>query len=416
MGGCFSADSHRALASPMHKKPKDKGAKHNGEVSYYSPLANGGAHHHEDLIKDNSSIPLSTDSVVPTFHSYPTGAIQEGKGVVSTDSVVPTFHSYPTGAIEEGKGVAPSDSGIESLGSPQEESNPAKPVENIEFTLCQACHHKLQRISRGSCHQCGNFRLDTSELSAFVNADTYCTCGPRQPGRQLTCRTHGIRGKTVPTQRHSDVTGMVLKSSLKKHDCGRGDVKQVRMSWRSVDSLDMNRSMNTCMDRARSEASDVFGDDVSFRAPLAQFDSVDKQLNDEAVGDEECDASFLASRMSIYSEILDLADCICKCDFSSGEPSTDQLQCVSQLSGQTSVRNSSIVQPQSVACSNSRLLLSPAKSPVENGHACLEAKEDEDSGHGMSKSDSEDHSGSTSDSELEVRAQRSTSSNSSSVR
>ena len=174
----------------------------------------------------------------------------------------------------------------------------------------------------------------------------------------------------------------------------------------------MNSSMNTCMDRAKSEASDVFGDDVSFRAPLAQFDSVDKQLNNEPVENKECDAAFLASRMSIYSEILDLTDCICKCSFSD-EPSAEPRQCVS---GHTSAQNSSVGQPQGVAGSKSGLLSSPRKSCVENGHACLVAmeEEDKDSGHGMSKL--EDYSGSTSNSELEIREERSISSNSSPVR
>ena len=394
MGGCYSADSHRVLASPRHKLPKDKGAKQNGKGPDYSPLSvsngGGGVHHHEELIKTTSGIPVSTESVVPVVGAYSTG-----------------------GTGERGC-IAPSDSGIESIGSPQEDLDPAaaEAVDRREFTLCRACHHKLKRLSRSSCHHCGHFRIGTVELSTLVNGNTYCTCGPRQPGKLTTCQTHGARGKAAPTHRHSDVPGGVLKSNLKKHGLGGGDSKHVRMSWKSSDSLDMNGSMNTCMDRAKSEASDVFGDDVSFRAPLAQFDSVDKQLNDEPVEEEDCDAAFLASRMSIYSEILDLADCICKCDFS-GETSAEPHQCAS---GQSAPRNSSAGLLQGVAGSNNGLLSSPGQSCVENGHACLDAREeeDEDSGHGVSKS--EDYSGSASDSELEVIEEGSLSSNSSPLR
>ncbi|KAK3579471.1 hypothetical protein CHS0354_028280 [Potamilus streckersoni] len=65
----------------------------------------------------------------------------------------------------------------------------------------------------------------------------------------------------------------ILKSSLKK-DNNKGR-KNHRLSWKSADSLDIAASMMTCMDRTKSEASDLFGDELSINAPLATFDSVD---------------------------------------------------------------------------------------------------------------------------------------------
>ena len=121
MGGCYSADSHRVLASPRHKLPKDKGAKQNGKGPDYSPLSvsngGGGVHHPEELIKTTSGIPVSTESVVPVVGAYSTGATGE-RGC-----------------------IAPSDSGIESIGSPQEDLDPAaaEAVDRREFTLCRAC-------------------------------------------------------------------------------------------------------------------------------------------------------------------------------------------------------------------------------------------------------------------------------------
>ncbi|XP_070185492.1 uncharacterized protein [Littorina saxatilis] len=394
MGGCYSSESKGALTSPRHKLPRDKPLRQSKKDPQYSSATNGSAPQDEDLITASTKVPLLAEPVTS-----------------------PTQNSHHVKVNGVAKGVVPSDSGIESLGSPTEESNPIpgvesnpKPGENKGFTLCRSCHSKLQRISRGPCNQCGNFRVDATELTAMVNNDTYCTCGPRQPGKQSTCRTHG-KGKASPLHRHSDIPTLVLKSSLRK-ELGRGDGKKVRMSWKSADSLDMNNVLNTCMDRAKSEASDVFGDDVSFKAPLAQFDSVEHQLNHK---EDQCDAAFLASRMSIYSEILDLTDCICKCDFASVQlvQASQPPNSNTTLSGKPTTTDSA---RNACVCETVGQLGSlPVRTGVENGHLCLTEEDDEDSGHGMSKSD--DHSGSVSELEPEAGDEgRSLSSHSSPVR
>ncbi|KAK7507272.1 hypothetical protein BaRGS_00001207 [Batillaria attramentaria] len=372
MGGCYSSASHKALTSPRHKQPQNGSLQQNGKSPGNASIT--------DRNSNTNRVRVPCKDALPEEHHT--------KPAVSPEEVVPSVFANDG---EKVKGVAPSDSGIESIGSPQEES--AQEPVNHEFSLCQSCHQKLQRISRGSCHQCGNFRINSSELSALVSGDTYCTCGPRVAGRQSACRTHGLKGGNAPTHRHSDMLGLVLKSNLKKHGSGRGDAKRVRMSWKSADSLDMGATMNTCMDRAKSEASEIFGDDVSFRAPLAQFDSVDCQLDaDDGV---EANTVFAGSRMSIYSEILDLADCICKCDFSSNPEQQLTAASTSVSDGQES---------QCVQVTNTcRLTASPVRLRPDVGSRAEtneEKEDDDDSGHGVSKS--EERSESVVDSDLDT--------------
>lgn len=287
MGGCYSANGHHVLTS-RHLLPKSKKMKQNGSISADTEVVNG----------------INVDSL----HTDQTAGEEHRNLLLSLDNGVLSLNS---GNVQQRRHVVPSDSGIESIGSQQEEL--CKAPQNL--TLCKSCQQKLQRISCGSCHKCGNIRVEGSDtiISTFLAANTYCTCGPRQLGRQSECSTHGTKGKILQTKRHSDIVGLALKSNLRKKGVWNQakNGKRVRMSWKSDDSLNMGMSMTTCIDRAKSEASEIFGDDVSFCAPLAQFDSVDDKLDTDDVNFPDMHES----KMSIYSEILDLADCICKCDF-----------------------------------------------------------------------------------------------------
>ncbi|KAL8601515.1 hypothetical protein ACOMHN_000457 [Nucella lapillus] len=360
MGGCYSTDSEGAMTSPKHKLPAEKQAWCNEKGPQYSSLTNGDSQFKEDELLKQSKLIISVSpvSAPPLVDSQ---ALLEEAG--------------------KAKGVVPSDSGIESIGPPAEESSYEAAEKNQGISLCRSCHTKLKRISRGSCEQCGQFRLDTSELSSLLNGQAYCTCSPREAGKQSGCRTHGIASPVSPScKRHSDIPVRLLKSNLKKQGQGRGDQsKHVRMSWKSADSLDLCSAMNTCMDRAKSEASDVFGDDISFRAPLAQFDSVDNQLNVENM-DEEGDDVFFTSRMSIYSEILELTDSICHCDFSD---TPLEGSCISGLCES---------EDQSSPCSKTKQPFSSQSTPTRfatySEHPCSGSRleEDEDRENGLSKS------------------------------
>lgn len=372
MGGCYSSESHRALSSSRLHHHRDKLTRHIEKK----------AHHYTTVSNGTSSHPTAAHTI--TRHISMS---------VCAEDVEVRVDSHLSEYLEEQKGVAPSDSGIESIGPGQDEAATPEPTDKLHyrhFTLCQSCQLKLRRLSVGSCRNCGQVKVSSSELSALVHGETYCTCGPRQLGKQSECTTHSVRGKPIAANhRHSDIPTSLLKSNLKKAGLDKGDEssKHVHMSWKSADCLDEKASAiigNMCLDRAKSEQSEVFGDDVSFRAPLAQFDSVDKHLDGGAVW---CDGAILASRMSIYSELLDVADSICKCDFSAAVTANSL---TGKASGATKAPDSSCTQnfeenrQQSLA--------------VEQ--VLLDAFEDDDSGHGRSKSN--DHSASLFGSERDV--------------
>lgn len=317
MGGCYSTANHRGLALPKHKIPKDVGTKENGK-----------APNNAYIFKPTNGLPSEDLHQSPNYG--PKGMKTRNAWTDSTAGGLPLAESLITpenvGLLnselndQSSKGVVPSDSGIGSIGSPQEEMVNKEPPKQ-EFTLCRSCRQKLRRISQGPCQQCGNFRIDASDSPVLMVEDTYCTCGPRLLGKQPTCRTHKSKTKLDPANRHSDFEGVALKSSLKKNRLTLVDGRRVCMSWKSTDSLDLSMSLCTCMDQAKSVASEIFGDDVSFRAPLAQFDSVDCRLDDRnsTNRDSLCDrvaggGAVPIHRLSIYSEVMDLVDSIYKCD------------------------------------------------------------------------------------------------------
>ncbi|XP_041362925.1 uncharacterized protein LOC121378707 [Gigantopelta aegis] len=278
MGGCYSAAGDHAAYYPKHKLPKENRSKPNSkllkqESRSYSP--------------DNS-----TDEVEDN---------QCSDGTLSGDRKHETKNS---------------DSGIGSLGSSTDKDGPA--FEEKLDEVCDRCQQKLLRDSRTSCEVCGEITFRKSTLfnhppSSAAALSTYCSCGPRHAAWQrlkpTTCSTHINSPKTY---RHSDIAG--LKSSLKKLP-NRQPHRQNHLSWKSTDSLDYVASMYTSMDHAKSEASDIFRDDVSFRAPLAAFDSVDDHL-ELSISDVYRAGSY---RTNTQTEIQHLADSICRCEFSASD-------------------------------------------------------------------------------------------------
>ncbi|XP_035825581.1 uncharacterized protein LOC101855019 isoform X2 [Aplysia californica] len=238
--------------------------------------------------------------------------------VASTKEVEPSLH------VGE-QGVAPSDSGIESLGTLVEENilRQTDGVSRGQSSLAK----RLERLSRGSCHKCGNFKLDDSALTALL-ADTYCLCGPRQAGKPTVnpqCQTHGLyRSKRSPSESVSSpsspqrvlfefastasLDAAPLKSSLKTSGSTSARDRSVRISVRSTESLEEALAAVLVRDGSRSPSEE--------KAPLAQGESSDNvllsrsSLRSKGLG---------ASSRSLLTEILDITDSICKCDFYSNE-------------------------------------------------------------------------------------------------
>ncbi|KAI8797388.1 hypothetical protein BgiBS90_002565 [Biomphalaria glabrata] len=188
-------------------------------------------------------------------------------------------------------GVAPSDSGIESIGiAPEEIQEPvASNTDHDELTK------KLERLSRGSCARCGNFKLDDSAFTALL-ADTYCSCGPRLAGRSNInphCKTHGQK-------KQISADGNECRTSNLKKTADVQNAKSVRISVQSAGTLSS----------AVNETDLLLDSNDFFQAPLAHFDSLD--IIDHMSQSKQ-------KRRSLLSEILNITDSICRCDFYSNE-------------------------------------------------------------------------------------------------
>ncbi|RUS76846.1 hypothetical protein EGW08_015379 [Elysia chlorotica] len=267
--------------------------------------------------------------------------------------------------------VAPSDSGIESIGTTQEDSQDQRGSHQVEEIVELKMRRKdtkitesaraeesdsssdnetsvylsrqLQRLSRGSCHKCGNFKLDDSALTALL-ADSYCICGPRRAGRPSVnpeCQTHGLRHQrsnlssqvdSMPGNEYNsgDHMGSVETSIIStqspvvkcSENVPRKSSLKKRLSFECVEdrtSLSMRGSLKTeyepvlnCTDSFDDVFEDEAGEDRESNADLrTHLGSLEKSLEKFPLSAHK--------RKSLLSEILDITDSICRCDFYSNE-------------------------------------------------------------------------------------------------
>ena len=264
--------------------------------------------------------------------------------------------------------VAPSDSGIESIGTVQEDSQDQRGNHQVGETVRLKLRRKdpkvtetarteesdsssddetsayisrqLQRLSRGSCHKCGNFKLDDSALTALL-ADTYCICGPRragQPSFNPQCQTHKLRHQRSIISSRVDSVGAAENNSDQM-----GSDKTPKSFGRdfseSNEKCDENFPRKSSLKKRLS--SEVIGEGRDLKVLLKSGDEDCKDNFDEVFEDEiqedkgprEALKTHLGSienslenfslpahqRRSLLSEILDITDSICHCDFYSNE-------------------------------------------------------------------------------------------------
>lgn len=249
--------------------------------------------------------------------------------------------------------VAPSDSGIESIGTAPEdvllvdnsnsssstspltsETSPVTFETKGEVNRMSDFSKRLQRLSRGSCYKCGNFKLDDSALTALLT-NTYCLCGPRQVGKATAnpkCQTH--RQRSNSNKENVEANNSCLDDSFSSEDTSRAEktllgnrVAGFRGAGSQMNGNHSNTSdsfstkvdigVNSSGDNKKIKNIDAIDSDGP-AAPLAHFDSIDCILT----GSPSPSLSNLSSRSkrrSLLSEILDLTDSICKCDFYSNE-------------------------------------------------------------------------------------------------
>ncbi|GFS09604.1 hypothetical protein ElyMa_006626300 [Elysia marginata] len=356
--------------------------------------------------------------------------------------------------------VAPSDSGIESIGTVQEDGQDQQmshlpSVETVGVKLRRKDHktaavgraeesdsssgdetsvylsRQLQRLSRGSCHKCGNFKLDDSALTALL-ADSYCICGPRRAGRPSInpqCQTHGLRHQRSTTVQVDTMEKGVVYSSTEDQPSTDKIPKLslcsnfTEMNKKSIENLPRKSSLkkglsSELLGEGRSlRVSIKSEDDSAVVSALAHKNSFDDVFEDESGGDGESNQAFWANsgsidknldgfsllaqhRKSLLSEILDITDSICHCDFYSNEiycsPQDQQdlnedisksVQCVTsasiaqhQFSDETISKSTPVLYPQFIKkCHSSSKNVSFARENVSRSFATPEASRPEPS-------------------------------------
>ncbi|XP_076462103.1 uncharacterized protein LOC143294609 [Babylonia areolata] len=371
MGGCYSVSSNTAANSPVHKRPKLRSSRRSRKK--YSAVNNGDT---------------------PEISS-------NGRSVSAEEQVT---NSGLRQVIRDEAGVAPSDSGIESLEFPKEEVNPqvvsnsdrvglAVPVEGLkeeslgdrEYTLCHACHRHLQRLNRGLCERCGQFRINHSALLGLVNTgnDTYCTCGPRQPGKASTCRTHGGRVSATSAYRHAS-----------------GKFREDRVNGREGNHVRSNSVTQSFADGAEKEEPGSSETRVLFQDATTQNDPRGQCLSQKAEGKAECDGAFLASQINVCRKTLDY---ICKCNDHSSDLVPEELSESELFAAHVDGDQTSHITGSLLELLSAPVRVSPSRAPVNGDYLRPSLEDDDDSGHGVSKS--ENRSESTSDLETGQRTE-----------
>ncbi|XP_059174673.1 uncharacterized protein LOC131954871 isoform X2 [Physella acuta] len=309
MGTCYSKDASESKPPQSKRELKRKKCDTDALTAESVPLCEGD--------KTSEDAPAETGTAVSKIDSS-----------LGEDSRSSTPELLPEQTDEKriDRGVAPSDSGIESIGTAADDAVTTTDSVSKQSQLAK----RLERLSRGSCSRCGNFKLDDCAFTALL-ADTYCLCGPRQagkPGVNPNCQTHGNHSPRKQSPSHTTDTSngqvcnksednvvsddLQLKSSLKKANGGRKD-KNLRISIRSTDSLEMALTLLSLSEGYKLDVSDISINNKKYvKAPLAQFDSMENNLNSSP-------SSKSGKRRSLLSEILDITDSICRCDFYSNE-------------------------------------------------------------------------------------------------
>ena len=240
MGACYSKTGHEASLSPKQKSPHKKPNNGLAIKIEYSPVKP----HEDDRLSANVDNNFNHDN--KSTDGQLTITEEENEKDIDFNEIVKNIPLIDKDIddLKHGLGVATSDSGIESL-SPNEVESHVEATSSQPLNTSHSHKKKVDHI------------LEVKESSN-------CTCGAQNRSFNY--------GEFKSSKRNSDLFN--LKPSLKK--IGHKSDKKFRLSWKSSDSLDWTSSFGSSLDRCHSEASDLFMfDELSIRAPLATFDSVD---------------------------------------------------------------------------------------------------------------------------------------------
>lgn len=268
MGACYSKAGHDSSILSRHKAPRDKNKN----------TSNGNVRFPEKTCIRNGSItkklPISCSDGIrePLDHRGSDSDVcslckLSGKDEPDSESRVSSTH---------GDNVVTSDSGIGSFLPPEENFEPIDtaitPVDSK--TDCEYSDDTVWKLRTDK---------DNEESNSGSPHGNNRAKWLHKAGE---CKTHLL---SPQSKRNSDI--IIIKRG-KNHN-SQSD-KKLRLSLNSTDSLDWTQLLTTSLDRAQSQASGMFYDELSIHAPLAQFDSIDFLLsNTDLLSKSNCTNSYV---------------------------------------------------------------------------------------------------------------------------
>ena len=299
MGACYSKSAHEE-STPKHKRPQGsrkhiKGVKDersSTESQEYENHRNsedkGQKGKKEDTGHPQDSCPPKSNGDVNDK-----ACLKNSEPVGDTKDTLPDVEKIDYGVRNESESTTPTDGKdgdtkhmrVSDRGCDTEVPVTSSSCEKDVVTNSDACKLSQNTGDLGTelIENVGGevgadlHAIQNPEHERFRFDDTKCAC----------CRLslHGespiLSSYTKPllSKRNSEIIN--LKPSLKKSGQSKSD-RKLRLSWKSNTSLDWTDTLYNSLDRYRSEASDMFSDELSIHAPLAQFDSLDFLASDPA--------------------------------------------------------------------------------------------------------------------------------------
>lgn len=344
MGNCYSKNSNKVRAGTPAKgwtqmQKQEEEFNKNGKIDT------------EYVLPEKRPLKESDNSFEETSEFEKLGTVTKKTLRSSSADCVPE-HFNP---VTAGCSAVHSDNGTENTSNIQESLRESQ-LERDELAK------KLERLSRGSCHKCGNFKLDDFTLSALL-ADTYCLCGPKQLGRPTVnprCQTHGSErihrrdASTTsytncdPVAENGSVGSRYVKLNVSDKDVDdslpKSDSKKLNSANKDQSIRKNVRESNVSLsssEKSRNFGANTFDEDINRnKAPLAQFDSMEANLNDFSIDMNQ-------KRRSLLSEILDITESVCKCNFYSNEHCTNNNGAVDTVRGRCNDISEVCIQGQS---------------------------------------------------------------------
>lgn len=212
--------------------------------------------------------------------------------------------------------VVPSDSGIESINTVVDDVGESAQLKQTDKT---PEHPSCDTRQRSGDH---DVILDSRQNEGCVitshdtqNSKDSSTCSKIYAEHEEMSAKNGTIAtiNTLTNGSHGDINDFKCKIKLRSTDSSNKDGSVGLVSECTVtksDILHMSMPSLKCYTNLQTNNSNERS--ASYKAPLAAFDSIEGNLNESSI-------HFNGKRQSLLSEILDLTESLCKCDFYSTE-------------------------------------------------------------------------------------------------